>query len=131
VSQFLSLNEDFLAKLFDADFVARHQLLSGLFDLNTVIEGRTLLHVALEQEDLHLVTAMLRFGADPNLRSGHVNILPLGVALNQGRVDFVQILIAFGARFDYVKSELDDVSIQSEFLEGNYPFRVKALFSKS
>jgi ankyrin repeat protein len=129
LNNFPTVDDQWIANLFDSDAATRHQLLTNLSDLNTSFCGRTLLHIALEREDLHMVTAMLRFGADPNLRSGHASIVPLGIALKLGRADFAQILIAFGARTDYAKSELEMHSTSSEFLQGNYPLRFKALIS--
>jgi ankyrin repeat protein len=127
MSSFINIDESLFVRLFDSGFIERHEILANLFDLNIVFEGRTLLHRALEAEDVHLVTAILRFGADPNLRSGNISILPLGIAINQGRGDFVQILVAFGARTDYAKSEVEPETINFEISRGDYQHRLKMM----
>ena len=126
--KFPELDLNFITDLFDANFITRHKQVACLFDLNIMVEGRTLLYFAIEREDLHMVTLLLRMGADPNLRAGHANLLPIGLCLNQGRLDICLVLIAFGARFDYFKSDLENFTIQSEFLKSNYPYRIKELF---
>jgi ankyrin repeat protein len=130
MSQFPVVDDEFVSRLFEASFVGRHQQLASLFDVNFLVDGRTLLHIAIEREDIHMIVSLLRFGADPNLRSGHTSITPLGRALNLGRADLIQVLIAFGARFDYSKSALEDCTIETEVLSGDYPHRMKLLFGQ-
>jgi hypothetical protein len=131
MTSYLKLDEEIFGILIDAGFIGRHEILAKLFDLNVAFEGKTLLHRALEAEDVHLITAILRFGADPNLRSGHISILPLGIAINKGRADLLQILVAFGARTDYVKSELESCTIDSEIIRGDYQYRLKMMIQSN
>ena len=120
MSRFPVVDGEYFSQLLDAGLFERHKLMATIFDVNVVFDGVTLLHQALESEDVHLVTALLRFGADPNLRCGHRSIVPLGIAVNQGNAELIQILIAFGARTDYFKSELESISIEAEIERGNY-----------
>jgi ankyrin repeat protein len=65
--------------------------------INTPIEGKTLLHHAVENKDLNTVKKLLILGANPNTISTQYGITPLNLASYLGLKKIAQTLIDGGA----------------------------------
>ena len=61
------------------------------------VEGRTLLHVSVEQMDLKAAQGLLTLGIDVNSRDSRGRT-PLQIASKQGKKEFVQIFLQYGAK---------------------------------
>jgi len=85
-------------------------------DLNLLdSEYYSLLMAAIESELIINAVFLLRMGADPNLRSGYCETLPISRAILIDNPALISILIAFGASVDN-KTSCDDERTPRELI---------------
>src|SRR6266446_2151909 len=74
------------------------ELARAAWDLRALdIEGRTVLHRAVELGHLDVVKLLLAHGADPNVRRGDGRPA-LNIALDSGTREIVDVLVGHGAK---------------------------------
>jgi|GEM_PF-6208303 len=91
-------------RIFGANCAAREKLIKKLADVDGLNEGSTLLTRAAGRGDTHLMTLLLRHGANPDFRDWQ-ETTPLEYAIGSGENSDVYVLIAFGANLDLADSD--------------------------
>lgn len=72
---------------------------TSLIDATSSYEALDPLHLAVRQMDAESVKILLKAGADPEIKSRHMNWTPLIWAVNNNATDVIRVLLDYGADF--------------------------------
>ena len=98
------ISDQDVCRIFEADCVLREKLVNDLADVDGLIDGSTLLTLAAGRGDTHLITLLLRHGANPDFRDWQENTA-LEYAIGSGENKDIYVLIAFGVNLDLTNSK--------------------------
>ena len=98
------INDECVNRILYADCALREKLVNDLADVDGLNDGSTLLTLAAGRGDTHLMTLLLRHGANPDFRDWKENTA-LEYAIGSGENKDIYVLIAFGANLDLTNSE--------------------------
>eukprot|EP00968_Pinguiococcus_pyrenoidosus_P021163 scaffold2686_cov167-Pinguiococcus_pyrenoidosus.AAC.2 len=73
--------------------------------VDTLVQGQTVLHMAIDQGNADIVELVLDHKADPNLRESTTNVHPLHMALLREKQSVVRMLLEKGADPDAISNE--------------------------
>lgn len=99
-------SEDLIGQIRRAILSKNHRLLVDLLydcdqtncDLNTLNDGKGVIHIAIDSHNLPIMNLVLKYGADPNIEDPITGYMPLDSALHDNDLKLISLLVKNGAR---------------------------------